>query len=185
MRKGQLLLKLRMKVERGNANRYNPFESEWRWFEVIRQIRNWVGHLLGRLVAQVDLERERAKLGAMIRIGNLLAENNDPELTSELLTEFLRNHGDDPMAHVFASVAYYNINDKLMAALEAAIASMFEKDDTIAGLHYPRVARILAEMGQPEVAQRLLEVGWSKCQSWYPRSEREQARLRYFDLSEE
>ncbi len=148
-------------------------------------VRMWdlIRYLLGQRTDRAELERLDAMLDAMNRI-RLLAKSNDPELTS-VLAEFLRHHGDHPIAHVFASAVYYVLNDKPMAALEAAIASMLEKDHTIAGLHYPRVARILAEMGQPEVAQRLLEVGWSKCQSWYPRSEREQERLRYFDLSEE
>lgn len=146
-------------------------------------LKSWLGRLVGKKPRKM-LEYCQGRYEWMRRVA-AATETGDFDRASRLLMEFLNRYSDDPMTHTFASTIYYKLNNIQMALIEAVMAAFLETDSRLAGLHYRRVAQLLNRMGHTELAQTLLKVGWTRCQSLYPSLEREREKIKFFNISDD
>ncbi len=147
-------------------------------------LKSWLGRLVGKNPRKMLESYYQERYEWMVRVA-AATEAGDFDRASGLLLEFLSRYSDDPMAHTFASAVYYKLNNIQMALIEAVMAAFLESDRRLAGLHYHRVARLLSRMGHTELAQTLLKVGWTRCQSLYPSSKREEKRMMFFAVDDD
>lgn len=126
-------------------------------------------------------ETDRIRFDRMNRIRLAIAKKDFATAKKEI-DHLLEAEPLDPFVRLYVSACLELMGDKEGALREALLAIILESAGDVAGLMYPRVARLLARQGKTKEARRILEIGWEKVKSLYPKHLRDEEKKEYFKI---